>query len=55
MNGWHTTMWVGVALTAVAFVYVLVRGPRTDEVAERAVGEVRDLPVAEPQLEGIAS
>ena len=28
MSGWHTTMWVGVALTAAAFVFVLVRGPR---------------------------
>ena len=55
MDGWHTTMWVGVALTAVAFVYVLVRGPRTEEVASRAIGEVRDLPVAEAQLDGIAS
>ena len=35
MNGWHTTMWVGVALTAVAFVFVLVRGPRSTEAADR--------------------
>jgi len=32
VDGWQTAMWFGVALAAVAFVYLLVRGPR-DEVS----------------------
>ena len=28
VDGWVQSMWVGVALAAVAFVYLLVRGPR---------------------------
>ena len=56
MNGWHTTMWVGVALTAIAFVFVLVRGPRSADADQAVeVGELHDLPSREPQLDGIAS
>jgi hypothetical protein len=32
VDGWQTAMWFGVALAAVAFVYMFVRGPR-DEAA----------------------
>jgi EmrB/QacA subfamily drug resistance transporter len=34
VDGWVQSMWIGVAMAAVAFVYLLVRGPRsTDGVA----------------------
>jgi EmrB/QacA subfamily drug resistance transporter len=30
VDGWQTSMWVGVALAAVAFFFLLVRGPKND-------------------------
>lgn len=39
MDGWQTSMFVGVALASVAFTYVLVRGPRPEAVPAEAVGE----------------
>jgi EmrB/QacA subfamily drug resistance transporter len=49
VDGWRLSMWFGVALATVAFVYLVVRGPRpADEVAEDVLDDgVRSLePVA---------
>jgi EmrB/QacA subfamily drug resistance transporter len=50
VEGWRTSMWVGVALAAIAFLYVLVRGPRGVETTET----VADLDVSlEPVLAAV--
>lgn len=41
VDGWVSAMWVGVAIVAAAFVYVLVRGPRG------AGEDVLDMPLAD--------
>jgi EmrB/QacA subfamily drug resistance transporter len=38
VDGWRLSMWVGVGIAAIAFVFLLARGPRpADEVAEDAL------------------
>jgi MFS family permease len=34
VDGWQTSMWVGVALAGVSFVYLLLRGPKNEDVVE---------------------
>ena len=47
VDGWRLSMWVGVGLAAIAFVFLLVRGPRrADELAEDAL----DLSELEPEF-----
>jgi MFS family permease len=43
VDGWQVSMWVGVGLAAIAFVYVLVRGPRD-------VAPDLDVATAEPNM-----
>lgn len=35
VSGWQQSMWVGAAVMAVLFVFVLVRGPKADSAADR--------------------
>lgn len=45
VSGWTASMWVGVAMAGLAFLYVLVRGPRDDAaVAERVELDVPVVP-----------
>jgi MFS family permease len=47
VDGWRLSMWFGVALAAVAFVFLVVRGPRpADVLAEDALD--RDMSALEP-------
>ena len=40
VDGWRLAMWFGVVIAGVAFVYLLVRGPRpADLAAEDALSE----------------
>ncbi len=43
IDGWVSSMWVGVALSAAAFIYLLVAGPRKTDSVDAAVD------VADPQ------
>ena len=36
IDGWVSSMWVGVALSAAAFIYLLVAGPRKTDTADDA-------------------
>lgn len=40
VDGWRLSMWFGVALAAVAFVYLVVRGPRAEPAVVHVDGEL---------------
>jgi hypothetical protein len=49
VDGWSLSMWVGVALAGVAFLYLVVRGPRpNDVVAEDALDTFDGVIALEP-------
>jgi EmrB/QacA subfamily drug resistance transporter len=48
VDGWRLSMWFGVALAAVAFVYLVVRGPRPSDIAAEDVLDRHDLGTLEP-------
>jgi len=50
VDGWQLSMWVGVAMAAGVFLFLLVRGPARR--AERALPTVDDAPRSEPVLVG---
>ncbi len=51
VSGWTTSMWVGVALAGVAFLYVLIRGPRDDVPADVPL-DADETTLLEPVLVG---